>query len=275
MNGSKTGLLAAGVWALTSSVAFAADMPLLEHAPVIEDFGGWYLRGDIGMTNQQTDRIHNVTMDPANAPGFEFLDSGSFDSGWLFGLGIGYQFNSWLRADLTGEYRGKTSFRALDRYDEQPDGVWDGENEYTATKSEWLFLANAYVDLGTWYGIIPFVGAGIGVADVTIGSYRDANTRLTAPFTDQIAYAGEHSQWNLAWALHAGLAYHFSPALTVEFAYRYLSLGDGKSGDVIAGGGANNFNNPTTFHDLTSHDVKVALRWALGGQEVVPVVRKY
>ncbi|HMI12112.1 MAG TPA: porin family protein, partial [Bradyrhizobium sp.] len=43
-------LVAAGAAALLSSVAFAADMPIMQspmYAPApIEDFGGWYLRGD-------------------------------------------------------------------------------------------------------------------------------------------------------------------------------------------------------------------------------------
>ena len=28
--------------------------------PVVEDFGGWYLRGDIGFSNQRVDRLNNV-----------------------------------------------------------------------------------------------------------------------------------------------------------------------------------------------------------------------
>ena len=50
-------LVAAGAAALLSSVAFAADMPMMQspmYAPApIEDFGGWYLRGDIGFSNQR------------------------------------------------------------------------------------------------------------------------------------------------------------------------------------------------------------------------------
>ena len=51
-------LVAAGAASLLSSAAFAADMPSIMppppqpyYAPPAEDFGGWYLRGDIGMTN--------------------------------------------------------------------------------------------------------------------------------------------------------------------------------------------------------------------------------
>ena len=51
-------LFAAGAASLLSSAAFAADMPSIMpppkqylRRPRSQDFGGWYLRGDIGMTN--------------------------------------------------------------------------------------------------------------------------------------------------------------------------------------------------------------------------------
>lgn len=34
----------------------------------------------------------------------------------LFGVGVGYQFNNWLRFDMTGEFRGKSLFIAQDKY---------------------------------------------------------------------------------------------------------------------------------------------------------------
>lgn len=246
---------------LSLPAARAADMPapMMYHAPA-EDFGGWYLRGDIGMTNQKLKSFSNPLMtDPAmGAPAVhQFLDTGGFDSGWMFGVGIGYQFNSWLRADITGEYRGKTSFHGLDRYDTTGDGTWDASNNYGGTKSEWVALANVYVDLGTWWCVTPFVGAGIGIAYNTFDHYRDVGSN------GSVAYAASASKTNFAWALHAGLAYKVSSAFTVELAYRYLSLGDAITGDAIAFDGTNNFNNPTTFNDLTSHDIKLGVRWAL------------
>ena len=37
-----------------------------------------------------------------------------------------------------------------------------GADTYHATKSEWLGLGNGYVDLGTWWCMTPFIGAGVG-----------------------------------------------------------------------------------------------------------------
>jgi opacity protein-like surface antigen len=47
-------LAAAGLAVLATGHARAADLPpMLPPPPVIQEYGGWYLRGDIGMTNQK------------------------------------------------------------------------------------------------------------------------------------------------------------------------------------------------------------------------------
>lgn len=85
----------------------------------------------------------------------------------------------------------------------------------------------SYVDLGTYWGITPFVGAGVGAARITVDKFKDTNV-----VTQGLAYAKSGSKTNLAWALHAGMGYAVTPDLQVEFAYRYISLGDGKTGTV-------------------------------------------
>src|ERR1700731_1085051 len=71
---SVTFLIAAGAASLLSSTAFAADMaiappPQYYAPPPVEDFGGWYLRGDIGMTNQS---VKSLTLATAPFPaGFQ------------------------------------------------------------------------------------------------------------------------------------------------------------------------------------------------------------
>jgi opacity protein-like surface antigen len=58
---SVKSLVAAGAATLLCSAAFAADMaiapPPQMYAPVVEDFGGWYLRGDIGFSNQSIKKL--------------------------------------------------------------------------------------------------------------------------------------------------------------------------------------------------------------------------
>ena len=75
---------------------------------------------------------------------------------------------------------------------------------------------------------------------------------------------------------HAGLAYKVTPNFTVELAYRYLDMGDGLTGDLRAFDGTNGINNPMTFKNITSHDLKLGVRWDLTSPQVYapPLIRK-
>ena len=111
---SVKSLVAAGTASLLSSMAFAADMtiapPPLYVPPPVEDFGGWYLRGDIGFSNQRVKRLNNA-LDAANTSSSQRL---GFNTAGIFGLGVGYKFNPWFRGDVTGEYRGNSNFDGFD-----------------------------------------------------------------------------------------------------------------------------------------------------------------
>ena len=239
--------------------AVAADLyePVPVEAPVAApQFGGWYLRGHVGMSNQEHDGLEYEYFD---TPGFTqtWLDEGDFDSAPIGGLGVGYQFNNWLRGDVTAEFRGKSSFHALDVFTEDATGAVVGTNDYTATKSEWLLLANAYVDLGEFRGITPYIGAGIGASRNTIANFNDSNV-----FAGGGGYAGKDSQWELAWALHAGLGYAVTDRLTMDLGYSFVNLGDGKTGEARNYDAA--FSRPNdgfTFKDLHSHDFKLGFRY--------------
>jgi opacity protein-like surface antigen len=264
-------LAAAAAGAFTTGAANAADFPLPPPPPppVVEEFGGWYLRGDVGMTNQRVGSLDNVLF--ATTPALRIVDT-NFESGMLFGVGVGYKFNSWLRFDVTGEYRGETGFHGLDLWN---DGT-PRFNNYTAKKSELLFLANVYADLGTWYGVTPFVGAGIGFSRVGIHSFRDMG--IDGAGNPTLGYADSDYKWNFAWAVHAGVAYEVTKNFTIELAYRYVSLGDGQSGDIIAFDGTNLVNNPMHFRDLDSHDLKLGVRWMFAsGYDFAPppLIRKF
>jgi opacity protein-like surface antigen len=216
--------------------------------------GGWYLRGYIGQSNQFLNNISHPSF--ATADQFTFLDKGGFDSAPFYGAGVGYQWNSWLRTDVTGEYRGKASFHALDRYNNS--GFFT--NDYAGSKSEWVALVNAYIDLGTWWSITPYIGAGVGVAFNTIEHFRDTNVIANGG-----GWADTGRQTSLAWALHAGASYRVSSNLALDLSYRYLNVGNARSGTLV-----NLDPNfpvgtlaPMTFNNIQSHDLMLGLRWLL------------
>jgi len=272
---SVKSFIAAGAVTLLSQAAVAADMaiaPPPAYAPaVVEDFGGWYLRGDIGFSNQRVDRLNNALDTTLTSS----VQTNNFNTAGIFGLGVGYKVNNWFRADITGEYRGNSQFLGKD-VNTFPGGV--GTDTYHGTKSEWVVLGNAYVDLGTWWCITPFIGAGVGGARVSIANFTDAGiTNIGGLVSPSVAFGDNMSKWNFAWAAHAGLAYKVTPSFTVELAYRYLDMGDGLTGDLRTFDGTNAINNPMTFKNITSHDLKLGVRWDLSSPEVYappPLIRK-
>ena len=259
-------LIAAAAASLLSPAAFAADMAIASpppqyYAPPVEDFGGWYLRGDIGMTNTRG-KFFAPAYDDASTLGVNQLGHG-FTGGTMYGLGVGYQFNAWFRADITGEYRSKVLFSGTDFANIA--GLGQISDVYSARFSSWVAMANIYADLGTWWCITPFVGVGVGGAFNQFDGLQDLGS-IPSPGVGSVNsasyFANSMNKTNFAWAAHAGLAYKVNQNFTVELAYRYLDLGSAITGkgdtfDGILAGRA----RPFEFHDLTSHDIKLGVRW--------------
>jgi opacity protein-like surface antigen len=275
---SVKSLIVASAASLLSTMVFAADLPIAQppmYAPPLVDFGGWYLRGDIGMTNQ---RLKSLTNTDPNASLFTSTGLG-FDSAMLWDLGVGYQFNNWFRADVIGQWRGRANFHGSQYV---PTGVFgptftEADN-YSGSKSEFVVMANGYVDLGTWWCVTPFIGGGIGASYNRISGFRDDGVIYNGGvLNNSVTYATDAGKWNFAWAVHAGLGYRVTPNVTIELAYSYMNLGDATTG-------LPNFNfagtpvaaNPWTMHDLTSHDLKLGVRWMLESPPVYapPLVTK-
>jgi len=244
---------------LSAGSAKAADYsPPPPPMIVQEEFASsWYLRGDIGVSSQRVDHLSNAN--------YALYDSivnvqKDFDAAPFFGIGVGYNFNSWFRVDATAEYRAKANFHGFDVG--RKDGSF-ADDRYTASKSELTFLFNAYVDLGTWNCFTPFVGAGIGVSRNTISNFADLSVHTIAGTTSDL-FSPDTSKWSFAWALYAGVGYAVTKNVTIEFAYRYLDLGDAMTGNLIAFDGSHDVSfTPYTFNKLTSHDLKLGVRFNL------------
>jgi opacity protein-like surface antigen len=261
-------IAAVGAALVMSAAAHAADMPSIVPPPAyyapqpapIEDFGGWYLRGDIGVGSN---RVKNLDIRNYQDAGISINQQTlGFDSAGIYSVGLGYQFNGWLRADITGQYRGNANFKGQDLV--WFNGVPLGADTYGASVKSFVAMANLYADLGTWWCLTPFIGVGVGYANTTISNFTDQGVSINGNFgaVPSSAYAASASKWNVAYALHAGVAYKVNPALTVELGYSYLNLGDGLTGSLTNFQGFTR-GNAFTFKDITSHDVKLGVRWSL------------
>jgi opacity protein-like surface antigen len=227
-------------------------MPVMMPA-VVEAPSSWYLRGDIGVSNMQVSSVDYLPNPLNNANNFT-IQSVALQDQAFFLVGVGYEFNSWLRFDATAEYRNKDSFVFWGGYTTAcPNPFAQCLDVYNGYISSWVFLANAYVDLFTWCGLTPFVGVGIGTSANTLGGFSDVGIPTGGAGTGPTV-----TDWELAWAIHAGLSYRINENLKLEFAYRYLNMGS-VQGPINCIGGCN--PDSYRFHNLEAQDFMIGFRW--------------
>ncbi len=244
---------------LFAGAAHAADyippappQPYVPPPPPQPCCDSWYLRGYVGIGLNNNSDVEYLPA-PANVGnGFNFEHNDIADTPFI-GLGIGYEVNNWLRIDATAEYRSKTEVTAFGSY--TFDGGVFGDSYHGYLKS-WVFLANAYVDLGTWNCFTPFIGAGIGGAYNTMSDLTDIGI-----FTSGRGIGRDSSDWHMAWALYAGVAYNISQSLKIELTYRYLNYGSVTDTIDCLGNGCGGGADSYKFGNFSSNDFMLGLRW--------------
>ena len=267
-----------------STAAFAADFPPalpVQPAPAPVSESGWYLRGDVGVGVQRFQTFDHFQTNAAFVwPASWQIVQNQTDDAAFIDFGAGYQVNNWLRFDVTGEHRASAKFKVVGSYHEFCPGGVTCFDQYDGSHSAEVFLVNAYLDLGTWWCLTPFVGAGVGGAWNTVSSVTDLG--IVNNFAPGFGFSqADASSWNLAWSAQAGLAYNVSSNLKLEFAFRYLNLGSVKTPVVnCSSAGCQGGNGPAAFYTLTnfdSLDLKLGMRWMFQPEAPVyapPLIRK-
>ena len=269
--GSSKALLLAAIVALGSAASVSAadllpppPMPVAVPAPL--DTSGWYIRADVGVGLNQNSSLRQ-TLQPTNALGGASPATvrvfSSIGDSTIIGGGVGYQFNNWFRGDLTGEYRTYAAYKYGSDYAAFCASAYCLDS-YSANLSSAVFLANGYVDLGTWYGVTPFVGAGLGFAHQRLVGLTDVGVA-----TGGFGVAPDTAKFNFAWALMAGLGYTVSPNLKLEMSYRYLNTGTFTSNPITCTDTASCFYETQSFK-TSSHDFRIGMRWMLAGDNYAP-----
>ncbi len=255
-----------------ADLAQAADLLPPPPAPPPEPvaFGNWYIRGDVGVGINQLSSTRS-TLNPFNplggpAPAFARVETAIGDAA-ITGIGVGYQFNNWLRFDGTAEYRTSAAYRSVNTYTAFCPTAFC-QDSYTANVASGVFLANAYIDLGTWYGVTPFVGAGVGGAIHRFSGLTDIGLGS--------GYSPDRNIDNLAWAVMAGLGFNVTPNLKLEISYRYLDMGTLRSNPITCGDVGSCFFETQSFR-LTSNDVRVGFRYMFAdyARPAPPLIAKY
>lgn len=276
----KLSLVAAALMASTAMVQAADIIPAPQDDYVPEvmphpTVGGWYIRGDIGYAHGD---VEGVTYFQGPFPTGEF-EQHDLDSSWFIQGGIGYQVTDYFRVDATLKYFGSADFDG----DSAPAGsgcaggygFFCDYDDNTELESVTMLMANAYVDLGTFSGFTPYVGAGIGGAHVEWGTLFNDQT-CTGSADDvtcsglDFTHAGE-SSWRFAWAIHAGASYDLSCRTKIDAGYTFTRIeggpmfGDGVDSLGVGGNGGYGWDD-----GIDIHSGQIGLRYALDDSGCVP-----
>ncbi|MCR4269210.1 outer membrane protein [Nitratireductor sp. ZSWI3] len=250
--------LGAALLLVVPTLAHAADLyipPVVEAPPPLPvaepAFGGWYIRGDIDYHWSKLRGTEYITYGCCGnvAPGTDDFDTTKLKGALSLGAGVGYQINRYLRTDLTGDYWFKSDFEGT------TSGICGGvacTSTDVSAYSALLLLANAYVDLGTYHGVTPYVGAGIGGAYVM---WDDLENVISGGPT--VVHKGS-SNWRFAYALMAGASYCLTENLNLDIGYRFTHINGGRMFEYAAGVA------PGFDKGINVHEARAGLRYQFG-----------
>ncbi|MER8811104.1 outer membrane beta-barrel protein [Mesorhizobium australicum] len=274
--------IAALLLPLTPTIAADYDPPIyVDQAPdyvPVEVGSGWYLRGDVGYAFSHPFSDEEASSGPLNS----FTSKSSLFTG---SIGMGYHLNDYLRVELNGGILPTNKFadhqklattcqgttlvdNGLGTINSAPasqlcDQVDNGNNK------AYSLMANGYADLGTYVGITPYIGGGIGLAYnkyyKSIGAKDCVETPVNSAGTggffcdDPAGYDGQTdtaAKFNFAYSIGAGLSYQVTKNVSVDLGYEYFSVPDGKY--VAYDNGAFNIHKGIDYQT-----VKLGLRYDL------------
>ena len=207
--------------------ASAADM-LEDYEAVDEvtevEFGtGWYLRGDIGAG------MGDVSLSSTILSGDIELDSPVSLS-----LGAGRNFAEGVRLEAEFNTFQNSDFSAA------------------------TMMANVYADLGTYLGLRPYIGAGLGGAYVywddittTSGCGGGGPSACTLNSDEAVTYAA---------AAMAGVSYKLSRSTFLDLGYRLTYFGE--LGD-FSGTDSNSAAGTVTVGNRLNHEIRVGFRYEI------------
>ena len=256
----STGLMAASMLfgCLLAVPAAAQDMVL--------DHQGWYFKGELG--GQMLASDFGYWWGPGGPPAdpritFSLNDAmavtGSFGAGYDWGNGVRFGADVGLM----------TGMQVEGRFASASDGTTVGHaTDIHAAVSAASLFGNLYVEplrlAGVESSVQPFLTAGVGVANVSVGNWTRNNAASPQPTR---TWSGD-SRVNLAWQVGGGVSVSLEEWLGhagfIDLTYRYTDLGQASGGySAVNPPPSNAPTEPFNFR-LTAHTATIGLRLPIG-----------
>lgn len=200
-----------------------------------------------------------------------FSYSASFDvdytDGWVVGAAVGRGFGENLRGELEVAFRTfdaesparadlEVDYRFASFYHDEVSPVYSNTGHLTQTGiisadgdvKAWSFLANVWYDfdLGNDSRFTPFIGGGIGAANVAVnysagiaGSFTAGASSNTYAVSARTNF--DDSSWVFAYQLGVGLGYDLGDGIQLSAQYRYFGTSEADVGPINQRVGGHNF----------------------------------
>jgi len=189
---------------------------------------GWYVSGSAGLSYLEEQNNHRG--------GLNFDTSGS-NPGFAVTGAVGKELGYGLRAE------GEIGYRQIDIGHATvyaPGGTGIASGAGTGNSHAVSFMGNGYYDFTTGSRFVPYVGAGIGFADVNLDRVGVNGVPVT-----------NDSDLAFAYQAMAGVGYQLTPNGTIFTGYRYFAVADPTFTDTTG----------QKFHsDFASHDIEIGYR---------------
>jgi opacity protein-like surface antigen len=172
-----------------------------------------------------------------------------------FGAAIGMQPTDHFAVDVSLLYTPNLNYKFNGTHTYEDETKERPKYVHTKFKSLSVMLNGYYYLLDNSQSIIPYVGAGIGMARNTI-----ANSKTYIDNEFNYTHKGKTSS-NLAWGLTAGTLFNINNDFKLTLEYRFSDLGKFKDGKIhyIADGRVANVDQSKTR--LRSHSIMAGLRY--------------
>jgi len=191
---------------------------------------------DLTFTNRSITNFGSILNAGSLPPGGDPQFKANMDTGWAAGLAAGYSglFIPQFRAEAEIVYRDNS----VNKITESPAVApcFSKGCPGTGDVSSLAFMANGYYDILNSSAFTPYIGGGVGVAEVSGNSVG-----ITSP----VHFTFSKSDWEFAYQGIAGVRYSFDPNWSVSVDYRYFATLDPKFTVSIGG---TNHSQSTQYH---------------------------
>lgn len=182
----------------------------------------------------------------------EFVWS-KIDKTWNFGGGIGAYITCNIRADITIDHRFESDQRGFN-----PNPIAPNYGSMKWGYSSTAYMANFYYDFNMRSRFTPYIGVGLGLVN---NEFSAGGGTVAAPHVDAgtPTFVASGSKWSAAGAFMTGFVLNLHDRLKLDTGYRFLYLGDAKTGQTSNSFGGT--GGPIHVEHMHAHEFRVGLRY--------------